>query len=180
LPEEDPRLTAISAYVEPLRRSRSVLNALQKLTAIDHSDPAIARVIATTPNIIGAFDFSVSMLAEFSAALRAQGRLGELARVLFARGWAEMEVGNWAGAMREAEESARLAEETGGTLWVAAATILKAKLVGMQGNLDESEAFAAQAERLLLPVGAGFLRALLQIARGASAIGAGQHWLAYE
>lgn len=180
LPDEDPRLTAITAYVEPLRRSRSVLSALQKLSAIDHSDPAIARIIATTPNIIGAFDISVSLLAEFSAALRAQGRLGELARVLFARGWAEMEVGNWAGAMREAEESARLAEETGGTLWMAAATILKAKLVGMQGNVDESEAFAAQAERLLLPVGAGFLRALLQIARGASAIGAGQHWLAYE
>jgi DNA-binding CsgD family transcriptional regulator len=180
LPDEDPRLTAISAYVEPLRRSRSVLHALQKLSVIDHSDPAIARIIAATPNIIGAFDFSVSMLAEFSAALRAQGRLGELARVLFARGWAEMEVGNWAGAMREAEESARLADETGGTLWMAAATILKAKLVGMRGNLDESEAFAAQAERLLLPVGAGFLRALLQIARGASSIGAGQHWLAYE
>lgn len=180
LPDDDPRLTAISAYVEPLQRSRSVLSALQKLSTSDHSDPAIARIVATTPNIIGAFDFSVSLLAEFSAALRAQGRLGELARVLFARGWAEMEVGNWADAMRDAEESARLAEETGGILWMAAATILKAKLVGMQGNLDESEAFAAQAERLLLPVGAGFLRALLQIARGASAIGAGQHWLAYE
>ncbi|KLD64569.1 ATP-binding protein [Dyella japonica] len=180
LPDSDPRMIAISAYVEPLRCGRSVLNALQQLSPIDHSDPSIARILATTANIIGAFDFNVGLLAEFGAALRAQGRLGELARVLFTRGWAEMEIGNWAGAMREAEESARLAEETGETLWVAAATILKAMLVGIQGNLDESEAFAAQAERLLLPMGAGFLRAMLQIARGASAIGAGQHWLAYE
>lgn len=180
LPDGDLRMIAISAYVEPLRCGRSVLTALQQLSPIDHSDPSIARILATTANIIGAFDFNVSLLAEFSAALRAQGRLSELARVLFTRGWAEMEIGNWVDAMREAEESARLAEETGETLWMAAATILKAMLVGMQGNLVESEAFAAQAERLLLPVGAGFLRAMLQIARGASAIGAGQHWLAYE
>lgn len=180
LPDNDPRLTAIYAYIEPLRRGSSVFSALQTLSAIDHSDPAIARILAAVPNIIGAFDFGVGLLAEFSTALRAQGRLGELARVLFARGWAEMEVGNWAGAMREAEECARLAEETGGTLWIAAATILKAKLVGMQGEPDQAEAFAAQAERLLLPIGAGFLRALLQIARGAAAIGAGQHWQAFE
>ena len=180
LPDGDPRMIAIFAYVEPLRRSRSVLSALQQLSPIDHRDPSIARILATTANIIGAFDFNVSLLAEFSAALRAQGRLGELARVLFTRGWAEMEIGNWVGAMREAEESARLAEETGETLWMAAATILKAMLVGMQGNLDESEAFAAQAERILLPVGAGFLRVMLRIARGASAIGAGQHGLAFE
>jgi DNA-binding CsgD family transcriptional regulator len=180
LPNKDPRLTAISAYIEPLRRGSNVRSTLQELSVTDNSDPAIARILGTIPNIIGAFDLGASLLAEFSATLRAQGRLGELARVLFAQGWAEMEVGNWAGAMREAEESARLAEETGASLWVAGATILKAKLAGMQGYLEQSEAYAAQAERLLLPVGAGFLRALLQIARGASAMGAGQHSQAFE
>jgi len=84
------------------------------------------------------------------------------------------------GAMREAEESVRFAEETGGTLWIAAATIVKAKLAGMQGNLEQSEAHAAQAERLVLSIGASFLLAMLQIARGISAIGAGRHWEAYE
>ncbi len=91
-----------------------------------------------------------------------------------------MEVGDWMGAMREAEESVRFGEETSGTLWIAGATILKARLAGMQGNLDQSEAYAAQAERLLLSIGASFLRVYLQIARGTSAIGAGQHWQAYE
>jgi len=122
----------------------------------------------------------MSFLAESSAALRAQGRLSDLARVLFAQGWAEMEIGDWAGAMREAEEAVRFAEETGGTLWVAAATILKAKLAGMQGNLEQSEAYGAEAERLVLSIGASFLLAMLQIARGISAIGAGRHWEAYE
>lgn len=91
-----------------------------------------------------------------------------------------MEIGDWAGAAREAEESVRFAEETGGSLWVAAATIMKAKLAGMRGDLDESEAYAAQAERLVLSNGASFLLAMLQTARGIAAIGAGRHWEAYE
>ena len=50
----------------------------------------------------------------------------------------------------------------------------------MQGNLEQSEAHAAQAEALALSIGASFLLAMLQIARGISAIGAGRHWEAYE
>ena len=140
LPETDPRLIAIYAYVEPLRVGGDVRSKLQGLFETGNSDPAIARILGSTGNVIGAFDLSVGFLAEFSAALRAQGRLNDLARVLFAQGWAEMEVGDWTGAIREAEESARFAEETSGPLWIAAATILKAKLAGMQGNLEQSEA----------------------------------------
>ena len=180
LPETDPRLIAIYAYVEPLRRGYDVRSKLQGLFETGNRDPAIARILGSTGNVVGAFDLSVSFLAESSAALRAQGRLNDLARVLFAQGWAEMEVGDWTSAMREAEESARFAEETNGRLWIAAAMVLKTKLAGMQGNLEQSEAYAAQAERLVLSVGASFLRVLLQVARGISAIGAGQHWQAYE
>jgi hypothetical protein len=124
--------------------------------------------------VIGAFDLGVSFLTVSSAALREQGRLSDLARVLFAQAWAEMEVGDWRGAMREAEESVRFAEETGGTLWIAAATIVKAKLAGMMGNVEQSEALAAQAEGLVLSIGASFLLAMLQIARGTAALGSGR------
>jgi DNA-binding CsgD family transcriptional regulator len=180
LSETDPRSIAISAYVEPLRLGGAVHVKLQRLSETRDGDPAVARVLGSTANVIGAFDLGVSFLAESSAALRAQGRLSDLARVLFAQGWAEMEVGDWTGAIREAEESVRFAEETGGILWIAAATIVKAKLAGMQGNLEQSEAHAAQAERLVLSIGASFLLAMLQLARGISAIGAGRHWEAYE
>ena len=100
-------------------------------------------------NVIGAFDLGVSFLTEASADLRKQARIGNLARALFAQAWAEKETGDWVGAMREAEESARFAEETGAALWTAAATIVKAKIAGMQGDLKRSEALAAQAERLI-------------------------------
>jgi DNA-binding CsgD family transcriptional regulator len=180
LPETDPRLIAICAYVEPLRSGGEVRTKLQTLFETGNLDPADIRILGSTANVIGAFDLGVGFLAESSAALRAQGRLGDLARSLFAQGWAEIEVGDWTSAMREAEESVRFAEETDGPLWIAAATILKARLAGMRGNLEQSEAHAAQAESLALSIGASFLLAMLQIARGISAIGAGRHWEAYE
>jgi DNA-binding CsgD family transcriptional regulator len=180
LPDTDPRLIAIFAYVEPLRLGGVLHVQLQRISGTRDSDPAIAGILGSTANVIGAFDLGVSFLAESSAALRAQGRLSDLARVLFAQGWAEIEVGDWTRATREADESVRLAEETGGVPWIAAATILKARLSGMQGHLEQSEAYAAQAESLALSIGASFLLAMLQIARGTSAIGAGRHWEAYE
>jgi DNA-binding CsgD family transcriptional regulator len=180
LAETDPRLIAIFAYTEPLRRGHDVRSKLQALLEMGNNDAATARNLGTTANCVGAFDLSVGFLAESNAALRAQGRLGDLARVLFAQGWAEMETGDWTSAMREAEESVRFGEETNATLWIAGAAILKAKLAGMQGKPEQSEAYAAQAERLLLSIGASFMRVYLQVARGTSAIGAGQHWQAYE
>jgi DNA-binding CsgD family transcriptional regulator len=180
MPETDARRIAISAYVEPLRRGGDLYVRLRALSEIRGSDAGVARILGSTCNIIGAFDLSVGFLAEASAALRSQGRLSDLARVLFAQGWAELEIGDWTSARREAEESVRFAEETGKTLWIAAATIVKAKLAGMQGNLEQSEAYAAQAEGLAIPARASFLLAMLQIARGISALGVGRHWEAYE
>lgn len=180
LPETDPCLIAISAYVEPLRLGGETAARLRQLAGTGGGNPVAARILGSTANVVGAFDLGVSFLARSAAALRDQGRLGDLARVLFAQAWAEMEVGDWTGAMREAEESVRFAEDTGGTLWVAAATIVKARLSGMMGNLDQSQAYAAQAERLVVSVGASFLLAMLQTARGIAAIGAGRHWEAYE
>lgn len=180
LSETDPRSIAISAYVGPLCLGGELHVKLARLAEERDGDPTVARVLGSTANVIGAFDLGVSLLSKSSASLREQGRLSDLARILFAQGWAEMEVGDWTSAMREAEEAVRFAEETGGNLWIAAATILKVRLAGMQGNLGQSEAHAAEAERLVLSIGASFLLALLQIARGISAIGAGRHWEAYE
>jgi DNA-binding CsgD family transcriptional regulator len=180
LPELDPRLIAISAYAEPLRQSGELHSKLKALSEKRGGDPHVARILGSTANVIGAFDLGVSFLTESSAELRKQARIGNLARVLFAQAWAEMEVGDWVGAMREAEESARFAEETGAALWVAAATIVKAKIAGMQGDVKRSEALAAQAERLILSIGASFLLAMLQLARGIAAIGAGRHGEAFE
>ncbi|MFQ3456666.1 AAA family ATPase [Bradyrhizobium sp. UFLA01-814] len=176
----DPRGIAICAYAEPLRRGGELYAKLKALSERRGNDPHVARILGSTANVIGAFDLGVSFLAESTAELRKQARIGNLARALFAQAWAEMEVGDWIGAMREAEEAIRFAEETGSTVWKAAATIVKAKVAGMQGSLERSEEYAAQAERLVLSSGASFLLAMLQMARGIAAISAGRHSEAFE
>jgi DNA-binding CsgD family transcriptional regulator len=178
--ELDPRGIAIIAYAEPLRRGGEVYAKLKALSERRGNDPHVARILGSTANVIGAFDLGVSFLAESTAELRKQARIGNLARALFAQAWAEMEVGDWIGAMREAEEAIRFAEETGSTVWTAAATIVKAKVAGMQGSIERSEEHATQAERLVLSSGASFLLAMLQLARGIAAISAGRHSEAFE
>ncbi|MET3521846.1 helix-turn-helix transcriptional regulator [Mesorhizobium abyssinicae] len=180
LPDTDARVIAIAAYVQPLKNGGKVYQALKRLATEGLEDPAIARILGSTADVIGTFDLAVHFLNRSSAALREQGRLSDLARVLFSQAWAEMEVGDWIGAMREAEESARLAEEVGGNLWIAAATIVKAKLAGMRGNFEQAEVHAAHVERLLLSSRPSFLLAMLQIARGITAIGAGEHSVAHD
>jgi DNA-binding CsgD family transcriptional regulator len=180
LTELDPRAIGIPAYAEPLRQGGDAYRKLKTLAEIRSRNPNVGRIAGSTANVIGAFDLGVSFLAETSAELRKQGLIGNLPRLLFAQAWAEMEVGDWVGAMRDAEEAIRLAEEIGSTLWTAAAIIVKAKIAGMQGDLEQSEGHAAQAERLVLSIGANFLLAMLQLARGIAAIGAGRHLEALE
>jgi len=48
LPDGDPRLIAISAYVEPLRRGADLYLKLQGLAGTAHSDPTVASMTAIT------------------------------------------------------------------------------------------------------------------------------------
>jgi len=180
LPASDPRLIAVAAYVEPLRHGQAVHQQLAAHADAGLADPVAAWTLGLAANTIGAFDFGFNYLNQASTAFREQGRLGDLARVLFARGWAEMETGDWMSALRSAEESIRFAEETGATVWIAAGTIVLATLAAVRGKFDACEAHALRAERLLLSPGVNFLSALLQSARGVAALGAGRSAEAYE
>ncbi len=173
VPATDARLIAIASYIEPLKYGDDVHRELAAHATAGLTDPVAAWILGLAANTIGAFDFGLRFLTEASSAFREQGRLGDLARVLFARGWAEMETGDWTGALRSAEESIRFAEETGATVWIAAATTVKATVAGMRGDPDAAEALALQAERLVHS-GATFVSSFLQAARGVTALGAGQ------
>ena len=180
LPASDARLIAIAAYVEPLRHGRAVHQRLAAHADAGVVDPVAAWTLGLAANTIGAFDFGLNYLNQASTAFREQGRLGDLARVLFARGWAEMETGDLMGALLSAEESIRFAEETGATVWIAAGTIVLATIAAIRGKFDACEAHALRAERLIVSPGVNFLLALLQSARGVAALGAGRSAEAYE
>jgi DNA-binding CsgD family transcriptional regulator len=179
-PASDARLIAIASYVEPLRNGQEVNRQLAARSAVGSADPVAAWILGLAANTIGAFDFGVSCLTEVSKVFREQGRLGDLARVLFARSFAETETGDWMGALRSSAEVIQFGGETGQTVWVAAATIVQARLAAMRGNFDVAEAYAAEAERLVLSPGINFLQAMLQGARAIAALGAGRPAEAYE
>ncbi len=176
----DARRLSIAACVGPLEHGREVYGQLAAHAAASVEDPKTAWVLGTTANSIGAYDFSIGWLTAASTAFRKQGRLGDLARVLFGRSCAEIETGDWMGALRSSAESIRFGEETRQTVWVAAATILQSILAARCGHFDTAEAHAGQAERLLRSPGTGFWRALLQDARGITALGAGRGAEAYQ
>ncbi|HEY0107807.1 MAG TPA: AAA family ATPase [Rhizomicrobium sp.] len=180
LPATDARLIAIASYIEPLNNGHAVYRQLAAHAAAGIADPVAAWILGLAANTVGAFDFGVSCLTEASTAFREQGRLGDLARVLFARSFAETETGDWMGAVRSSAEAVRFGEETGQTVWVAAATIVQARLAAMRGNFEAAEAHAGQAERLVTSPGISFWLAMLQNARGIAALGAGRQAEAYE
>jgi DNA-binding CsgD family transcriptional regulator len=180
LPATNARLIAIEGYVGTLEHGYDVYRRLAAHAAAGVPDPVTAWILGLAGNTVGAYDFSIIWLTDASTAFREQGRLSDLARVLFSRSCAEAEMGDWTGALRSSAESARFGEETGQTVWVAASAIVQAILAGRRGHFDAAEAQARQAERLLLSPGTNFWRALLQNARGIIALGADRHAEAYE
>ena len=176
----DPRLIAIDSYINPLVYGHEVNRQLAAHAAVGVADPVAAWILGLAANTVGAFDFGITWLTEASTAFRDQGRLGDLARALFSRSCAEIETGNWIGALRNSAESARFGEETRQMVWVAAAAILQAMLAARRGQFDAAVAHADLADRLLLSPGTNFWRALLQHARGIAALGAGRPAEAYE
>ncbi|MEJ0042597.1 MAG: hypothetical protein WDM81_10440 [Rhizomicrobium sp.] len=179
LPATDARLIAIAGYIEPLAFGHDVNLQLAAHAAAGVADPVAAWILGLAANTVGAFDYGITCLTEASTTFREQGRLGDLARVLFARSFAQTETGDWIGALRSADESVRIAEEMGATVWIAASRIVQTKLAAMRGDFDACEAHALEVERLALAPAASFILALLQNARGIAALGAGRSAEAY-
>jgi DNA-binding CsgD family transcriptional regulator len=180
VPPDDAQLIAILAFASPIDTGAVVIDRLSRLTADASGDPEALRLWGTAATGVGAFDQAPRFLEAAVAGLRAQGRLGLLARALVSRGLAGIFVGSWSDALAAAEEAGRLARETAQPTWLASAQAVEATLAGLRGDEHSAEALAAEAERVLLPMGAAPVLALVQLARGAGALTAGRHADAYD
>jgi DNA-binding CsgD family transcriptional regulator len=79
-----------------------------------------------------------------------------------------------------AAEGARLLAEIGQPMWAACAQLAAAVLAGRRGDAAASAELTAGGERVLLMAGVPPLLALVQLARGTEALGAGRYDQAYE
>src|ERR1700722_3666852 len=171
---DDPRLLVVLALAAPTGRGATVVERLSELGPDIESDAGAARLAGTAAMAVGAFDLAARFLALSAARLRAQGRLGLLARALALQGWSAAQLADLGAAIPAAAEARRLAPETRQPLIMATADAVQALLAALRGDEEARGALGARAEEICVPIGASAVLAAAQLARGLAALGAGR------
>jgi DNA-binding CsgD family transcriptional regulator len=179
LDELDPWLLAILAYVAPIGRGGVVMDRARRVVPRVGDDGRAYRMLSTGALLCGAFDLSRDFSAAAATALRAEGRLGLLARVVGAEAWSAIVVGDLSAAIVACDESRRLARETTQQLMYALMSATAAKLAALRGETSQALALAEEAEEIGLPAGARPVLATALMARGLAALGDGRFDEAY-
>jgi len=179
LDDLDPWLLAILAYVAPVGRGGVVIDRARRVVPRAGDDGRAYRMLSTGALLCGAFELSRDFSAAAATALRAQGRLGLLARVVGAEAWSAIVVGDLSAAIVACDESRRLARETTQPLMYALMSATAAKLAALRGETAKALALAEEAEGIALPAGARPALATALMARGLAALGDGRFDEAY-
>jgi DNA-binding CsgD family transcriptional regulator len=177
--EDEPWLLGMLAYVGPAGRRAGVAEEVARRTA-DSADVSTARYLGSAALLLGDFHAASAFFAAAANGYRSQGRLGMLPRVLVMGAWAAAFIGDWDVARTRHEEGMRLAAETGAELWATTGLAVEAILEALHGSADEAERAAAEAIAKAAPLGARFVVALAQQARGLGALAQGRYDDAYE
>ena len=180
VPQDNPVLIAILALAAPIERGATVIDRIARLPQDGSGGPDMAHLLGTAASAVGDFMTAARLLSIGIAGVRRQGRLGLLAQILSTQAWTTFYSGDWNVAMPAAEESGRLARETGQPMWAATAQLIEARLAALRGELTLAEALVSAAEQVLLPMGANPLLALVQLARGLASLSEGRYATAYE
>jgi DNA-binding CsgD family transcriptional regulator len=176
----DPRVLAIHAYADPFGHAPGVLARLRAAANGRGRDTDVARHFGPTALVVGAFDLGVDFLATAVEALRDEGRLGHLPRMLTLYSSMAARLAEWDVAIPAAAEARRLAEELGEPQWEAGAGTVVSLIAGMRGDELAAEQAAAQAERVAMSAGANITVAFAQFGRVVAALGSGRHADAYN
>ncbi|WP_290057152.1 helix-turn-helix transcriptional regulator [Amycolatopsis solani] len=174
VPDDDPRIVAVTAYVAPFERGETVLKHLRELVARTGADPEVDRYLGSAALQVGAFDLAARFSAAAAPGLRAQGRLGLLPRALAVLAWSRVRLGDLAGAVPAAAEAVRFAQETGQPFMAGLATAVQAEIAALRGDHRQAGALAAEAERAGLAAGARPVLATVQLTRGLTNLSEGR------
>ena len=123
---------------------------------------------------------ALPFLRAAAAGARAQGRLSLLAHTLVFEAWADLHRGAVREAITRAAEAARIAEEIRALRYMVAARLAQAIAGAEQGEDETPERLIAEAEALLIPLGANPMLALTAFARGRLALARERFGDAYE
>lgn len=176
----DPDLLAILAFAAPIERGATVITSLRRSAELSGDNPEALRLVGSAAILVGAFDLAETCSTGALPALRAQGRLGLLARGLGAQAWSAAHLADLPVGIPAAEECIRLADETSQPLFVGIGQSTAAVLAALRGQEDAARRMATAAEQGALSGGVRPVLATARLARGLAALGAGRYAEAYE
>ncbi|MQY20644.1 ATP-binding protein [Nocardia macrotermitis] len=179
VPDDDPRLIAVAAYVAPLERGGPVIAQLRTQAAVTGHDPEVDRFLGSASLQVGAFDLAARFSTTAADGLRATGALGALPRALTVQSWTLTRLGDLAAAAPAATEAAAFARETGQPFMHGLAVAVQAEIAALRGDYERSGTLVAEAERIGLASGARPVLATVQLTRGLIALGEGRFEDAY-
>ncbi len=178
VPDDDPLLMSALALASPIANAELVIERCLAVEPAPDGDPDAFCLLGTALCTVGAAVLADGFFGVAAPRLRAAGRIRPLARLLALRAMGSFLLGNWAAADVDATEAASFAAESGQPIWAAAALSASAMLAGARGD-TRAEEFASQAEQLALPSRGRAPLAMVQMARGLTALSAGQYEIAF-
>jgi DNA-binding CsgD family transcriptional regulator/propanediol dehydratase small subunit len=181
VPADDPVRLRVLGLIDPLGRGKEVVEHSARLSPVAMSDAEPLFDVGIAASSAWAWNLALPFLRAADSAARAEGRLGLLAHTLVFEAWADLHRGAVRHAITRAAEGARLADGTIRALrYVVAAQLAHAIAAAEQGEDETPERMIAEAEALLLPLGANPMLALTAFARGRLALANERFGEAYE
>jgi DNA-binding CsgD family transcriptional regulator len=180
VPVDRPARLYVLGLVDPLGRAKQVVEQVGRMSPVSMSDPQQLFEVGVAASAVWAENLAVPFLRAAAAAARAQGRLGLLAHTLVFEAWADLRPGAVRQAITRAAEGARIAEEIRAPRYMVAAQLAQAIAGAEQGEDETPERLIAEAEALLIPLGAHPMLSLTAFARGRLALASERFADAYE
>jgi DNA-binding CsgD family transcriptional regulator len=180
VPEDESVRLSVQGLIDPLGRGKQVVEQIARLSPVGMSDPEQLFDVGIAASSVWAWNLALPFLRAADSAARAQGRLGLLAHTLVFEAWADLHRGAARDAITRAAEGARIAEEVRTLRYMVAARLAQAIVGADQGEDETPERLIADAEALLIPLGANPMLSLPAFARGRLALAGERFGEAYE
>ncbi len=177
---DDPSFLAVTAFADPVGQGREVIGRLAELNPAAFADPKVEFALGQAAAAVWSDHLALPYLREASAGFRTTGRLALLAQTLVSEAWAHLHMGNMHAVLMHAAEAVSLATETSQSLYLVGAQTALAIAEAERNHEPAAQELSSAAESLLVPMGANPMLALVELARGRTALAGERFTEAYQ